>query len=72
MGPFFDMTDGDICMDLGGNMLMDSDGNLMQNIGGNIAMDMSSGEMHLLGGGGIDPFAGGGGMFGDGNGKFDF
>jgi len=44
----FDYTDGDYCIDLGGNMMMDSNGDLMQNMGGGMAMDMSSGEMHIV------------------------
>ena len=54
MGPLFDFTDGDMCMGMGGGMLMDSEGNMMQRMGGNMAMDMQTGEMHFISGDGCD------------------
>ncbi|MBR1918826.1 MAG: hypothetical protein IJ831_04310 [Spirochaetales bacterium] len=45
---FFDLTDGDIGISMGGNMLMDSDGDLMTKVSSGMAMDMNSGELHII------------------------
>ena len=46
--PGIDLDDGDLIIDMGGNMGMDSDGNLMINIGGNMAMDLETGDIHIV------------------------
>jgi len=49
-GPKYDLEDGDIIIDMGGNMGMDSDGHMMIKMGGNMAMDMETGDLHIVSG----------------------
>jgi len=49
-GPKLDLEDGDIIIDMGENMGMDSDGHMMIKMGGNMAMDMETGDMHIVSG----------------------
>jgi len=48
--PGFDLEDGDIIIDIGGNMGMDSEGHMMVKMGGNMAMDTETGEVHVVSG----------------------
>lgn len=46
----WDFEDGDLIMDMGNDMGLDSDGNMMIKMGSNMAMDMETGDLHIVSG----------------------
>lgn len=44
----WDIDDGDFCIKMSDDMLMDSDGNMMHMMSDNMALDLDSGDIHYI------------------------